>query len=87
MAEARDAVILNAKGKPYVIETEDGLPANTAAHMLEEMREIRTWAEIEQMALNEKERQEELERDLICIWCGDVRSDSADLEAHEDQCR
>lgn len=86
MVEERERIILDAKGKPYVIKTEDGLPANKAAAMLEETREIRTWAEIERMALNEKERQEEAERALICIWCGRICESPDALAAHEDDC-
>lgn len=86
LQQEREKIILDAKGKPYVITTEDGLPANNAAHMLEEMREIRTWAEIEKLALNEQERQEEAERALICIWCGKVCEDADALAIHEDDC-
>jgi hypothetical protein len=80
----RQKNILNAKG--HVIFTEDGQPANTAAAFYDEMVKIRTWAEIEKLALNEQERQEEAERALICIWCGKVCEDADDLAIHEDDC-
>lgn len=86
MQQARDNVILNAQGKPYLITTEDGLPANAAAAKLEAEREIRTWAEIEKLALNERERQEAEERVLICIWCGKVCESVDALAVHEDDC-
>lgn len=86
LAQEREKIILDAKGKPYQVFTESGMPANQAAHMLEEMREIRTWAEIEKLALNEKERQEEAERALICIWCGKVCESADALAEHEDAC-
>lgn len=82
----RDKIILGADGKPYVIYTEDGLPATAAVARLEEEREIRTWAEIEKLMLTEQERQEAKERSLICIWCGKVCESPDDLAEHEDDC-
>jgi len=86
LQQEREKIILDAKGKPYQVFTDSGMPANKAAHMLEEMREIRTWAEIEKAALTEQERQEEAERALICIWCGKVCEDADALAIHEDDC-
>lgn len=86
LAKERDKVILDAQGKVYLIETEDGLPANSAAHMLDEIRKIRTWEEIERAALNEKERQEAEERERVCIWCGKVCESLDALAEHEDDC-
>jgi hypothetical protein len=86
LSKDREKVILDAQGKAYLIQTEDGLPANTAAAMLAEMRKIRTWEEIEQQALNEQERQEEEERTRICIWCGKVCESVEALATHEDDC-
>jgi hypothetical protein len=86
LAKERDKVLLDAQGRVYLIETEDGLPANNAAAMLEEIRKVRTWEEIEKAALNEKERQEAEERSLICIWCGKVCESPEALEIHEDDC-
>jgi hypothetical protein len=82
----RDRIIFGPDGKEYVITTEDGLPATKAAAMLEEMREIRTWAEIERMALNEQERREAEERERVCIWCGKVCESVDALAVHEDDC-
>ena len=86
LQQERERVILDAKGKPYVITTEDGLPANAAAARLESEREIRTWAEIEKLALNEQERQEAEERERVCIWCGKVCESLDALAEHEDDC-
>lgn len=86
LQQERDRIIFGPDNKEYVIRTADDLPANNAAAMLEELREIRTWAEIEKLALTEQERQEELERSLTCIWCGQVCEDPDALEAHEDDC-
>lgn len=86
LAKERDKVLLDAQGRVYLIQTEDGLPANEAAHMLDEIRKIRTWEEIEQAALNEKERQEAEERERVCIWCGKVCESVDSLAVHEDDC-
>jgi predicted dinucleotide-binding enzyme len=86
MQEAKDKVILNAQGKPYRIQTEDGLPANAAAAALDEERVIRAWHEIEQAALNQRERELAEERTRICIWCGKVCESVAALAEHEDEC-
>lgn len=86
LAKERDRVLLDAQGKVYLIETEDGLPATTAANMLEEIRKIRTWEEIEQEALNERERLDAEERELICIWCGKVCESTDALADHEEEC-
>lgn len=86
LQQEREKIILDAKGKPYLIQTEDGLPANAAAARLESEREIRTWAEIEKLAFSEQERQEAEERSLICIWCGKVCEDQDALAIHEDDC-
>lgn len=86
MAEERAKILLDAKGEPYQIVTEDGLPANAAVAAMEEMREIRTWAEIEKAVLNERERREADERERTCIWCGQVCESLDALAVHEDDC-
>jgi hypothetical protein len=86
MQAERDAIIFGPDGKEYVIHTEDGLPATKAVAEFEEMREIRTWAEIEKMALNEKERREADERTRICIYCGKVCESLEALDLHEEEC-
>jgi hypothetical protein len=86
LAEERDKVILDAQGKPFLIETEDGLPANTAANMLEEIRKIRTWEQIEAEAKAEEEAKQAEEASRICIWCGKVCESVEALEVHEDEC-
>jgi hypothetical protein len=70
----------------YLIETEAGLPANLAAAMLDEIRKVRTWEQIEAEVEAEKEAQQAEEASRTCIWCGAVLPTLEELEDHEDEC-